>query len=169
MSTKKYHYLLIFSSFIVCLFIYIDDYFIPTNKSIEIVKDLARGKPNLTSYKSSYSLTTDKTWTTIPAELYWKADYGSPVIVERSSITGALEYISISKENFRGTYTLAFFKNTIGIISITGEFVCFLLLLFYYKRINNSKAQSNLSRTLFIAALIMLYCHLDYLYILSNI
>ena len=167
MKVTTLHYLLIGFCLLVCSFIFWDSFFAPVRTTVETVRDLARGSLSRSRSSTSYSLKTDHTWTTIPASLYWRADYGKDVTIGRSKVSGALVTVRVEDKGYRYTYRLGYVRAGLGRYLLPLVVLGALLLLLFYPRIDNAKGRSNLSIAVFVASLVLLYCHLDVIYLFS--
>jgi len=157
-SARK-HYIVILISLAICIFLYIDSYFIPTKQSSEKIQDLA-------AYRSGrngrvYTMNIRGKVYDIPSSLFKILNIDEQVYLEESALTGSLQRVGVVKETEIWIYNAGYLRARFGRLVVPGIILgCFAMLVFF-KIIDNIKGRANLTYALFICSLLMLFSHLD--------
>lgn len=164
--TNRYPFTLLLLALLLCMFIYVDVYLVNTSITIERVSNTTSGRLR-TSSPTSYSLTTNNTWTTIPYSLYETIDIGDTIYVERSIITKALKGISFHEPDGVYTYHLDFIRAGLGRYLLPLLLAGIAFMFYFSPKIDNPKGRVNLCYGTVVMAIYLIFNYIDFQYLMS--
>ena len=157
-STTK-HYIVILISLAICIFLYIDSYFLPIKQSSEKIQDLAAYRSG--RYGRDYTMKIRGKVYDIPSSLFKILNIDEQVYLEESALTGSLQRVGVNKETEIWIYNAGYLRARIGMLLVPGIILGCIAMLVFFKIIDNIKGRANLTYALFICSLLMLFAHLD--------
>jgi hypothetical protein len=162
MKTKRLHFLILIASLIICGFIYLETYAIPLRAHKEIVQNIHEKRVRYTIGSSTrvYLMRTNSGEYEITGAIYDFTSVGDTVLIHHAIISQSVQKISIVKEDGIYTYQNGFARVQRGFFYLPIVIIGILCLLAFYHVIDNPKGAANLTYTLLILTLILLFCHI---------
>lgn len=162
MGTKTIHFGILIVSLVICLFMYLDAYWLPCNASEEITLKAndfqSRGKSSTTH---SYLLTTNVGTYSITESLYRGISIGDTVYIERSSLTSVSQKAFLYKGEYIYMYEIGFLRARNGFIFTPMLLLGIIAFLLFYNKLDNLQGRVNMTYALFIGTLILFLFYLD--------
>lgn len=167
-KSAKHHYTIIIISLAICLFLYVDSYFIPTKPTIEKVQDIIEYRTGRWKTGRDYGprrvytmKMKDKEYD-IPQSLFFALNIDEEIEVEKSVVTGSLQRIGVFKEKEIWVYDAGYLRARVGRIAVPAIILGCLSMLIFFRIIDNVQGRANLTYALFICCLLLLFAHLDW-------
>ena len=162
LNKTRTHYRILLAAIALCLFMYIDAYWVPTKATEEVtltIRDLESRSKTATSH--TYLLKTNAREYDITESLYSGISIGDTVIMQRSGLTGSPQKASLIRGEYLYTYEIGFIRARLGLVllPLIGFGICIFML--FYKKLDNLQGRSNMTYFLFTASLILFLFHLD--------
>jgi hypothetical protein len=159
--SAKHHYLIIFASLALCIFLYADSYLFPQKHTVVKVQDLQKYYSGRRSQSVTYTMTVDNKEYDIPRNLYHGLNIDLDVEFQTSTLTGSLQKVVIENGEHVYAYETGYVRARLGQIVIPIVILGCLAMLAFFKIIDNLQGRANLTYALFISSLLLLFSHID--------
>jgi len=160
-NSSKHHYIIILTSLALCLFLYIDTYFVPVKSSIQKVQDMGEYYHGRSKSIPYYTMIIKGKEYDIPYYVFNAITVNDEVKLEKSVITGSLQRVGVFREDEIWLYEVGYLRVRFGKLAVPIIILGCLLMLVFFKIIDNIQGRANLSYALFICSLLLLFAHLD--------
>jgi hypothetical protein len=153
------------SALIVCVFIIADAFFLPTKKTIEVVKEIHTGRLGLKSdAPPAFIVATDGTWATVSKQFSDEVRFFEKIIVERSRFSGALISFSLIRDDGTHRFSMDGIDNEIFSF-IIWLLIAVTILIFFKPSLVYRKPY--VEYAFLGASIYLLFQHLDHLYLFN--
>ena len=158
----RHHRNVLWLSVLLCLFLLADAYVVPLKDSIEIVEDYNSYRSGRRGQHTNFTLTTNKDQYDIPGFLYNDLKTDRPIVLEKSVLTGAVQFARLEDSEKIYRYDIGYIRSILGkvFLGILGSGIAAMFLFFW--KIDNIRGRANLTYALFISSLLLLFAHLDW-------
>ena len=160
-KTARQHRTILLVSLVLCFFIYIDSYFIPTELTRKKVEQLAEHHTGRRGSGRDYTLAIDGKSYDIPGNIFQALSVDEEVELEKSAFTGALQKIGIVREREIWVYEAGYVRARFGKFAVPSIIIGCIAMLIFFKIIDNIKGRANLTYVLFVCSILLFFAHLD--------
>ena len=162
MSAEKFHRLIMIFSFLICVFIYIDSYWVPLKNSTEIIeaKKYYASVDGHNRSTSAVELATDKRNFDVPDEFCQVVNKNDTIIVQSSILTNSVQKAQVNKDGTIATYAIGFVRGMMGFLYLLLVTIGIVILFSLYSYLKNTQGRRSITFVLLICTLSLLFFHI---------
>jgi|GEM_PF-5871776 len=162
MSNVRQHKNVLWITLTICLFMIAEVYVLPLKDSLETVKDYNLYRSGRRGKSIHYTMTTEVKTYDITSGLYNDIELNETVVLEKSMITGSLQYARLEREEYIYRYSTGYLRDRAGWFFVGIVILGVLAMFIFLKKIDSIEGRRNLTYGLFIASLLILFTHIDW-------
>jgi hypothetical protein len=162
MNNTRFHYYVMYGCLALGVFMYLDTYIFPlkTGQAVITKLEVSQYKGRY-SHSYSYFMYTAGGKSSITELLFGDVNVKDTIYPQRSFLSHTLQKVTIKNQDKAAVYTVGFLSVRMGNIIVPLLMAGTLILLYYYKRIDNLQGKANLTYALLTAMLLTFLCYLD--------
>jgi hypothetical protein len=162
MSAEKFHRLIMLFSFLICVFIYVDTYWVPLKNSTEIIeaKKYYASVDGHSRPASSVELATDKRNFDVPVEFCQVVNKNDTIVVQSSILTNSVQKAQLNKDGNISTYAIGFVRGMMGFLYLLLVTIGLVILFSLYSYLKNIQGRRSITFVLLICTLSLLFFHI---------